>query len=274
MKLPAYFINLKQSKKRLDRLLQNTSGIPYFEIHIIQALDGHDPEFPFYNYRHYAKIFWGNREQQNDFKPGAFCCYLSHAKCWENFLKNNTSNYAFIFEDDIQINRANLNSLANSTLPEHFDIIFINNRISRWVKLSNQSYISDFSKLSCLLRDITIDQDYSKMIPSNGTDGYIVSKTGAKKLLKMMTIRSICMDIDYAMILNSLTRSDIEKIKLYKAPLPKPFELFLHKVKLSGSTIEDILLSSYIYNKPIVSLINTPSEVQHNKFISRDVFAK
>jgi hypothetical protein len=98
---------------------------------------------------------------------------------------------------------------------------------------------------------------------------------GAAKLLKMKKSRKISMGVDYAMFFNSLKLKDIEQlISKTKNSLPPPLDFFI-ETELEHIARGDtpIALESYIYSpKPIIDLNDFPSTINHNIFLSNDVF--
>ena len=100
--IPVYFINLERDQERREIGIKQLHKIG-IKPHIISAYNGHQKNFSFYKYRHLSRGKWWDK---NVFKPGAFACYLSHAKCWRKIAAGN-SPYGMILEDDIIINVSN-----------------------------------------------------------------------------------------------------------------------------------------------------------------------
>ena len=81
--------------------------------------------------------------------------------------------------------------------------------------------------------------------------------------------------LDYSILFNSLTENDINTIKHLKKPTPKMLELFLKKLHLSNSKIDDTILSTYVYKKPVTDIKEKiPSDLKHKILMERNVFQK
>ena len=89
-----------------------------------------------------------------EFKPGVVGCALSHYRLWKFAVKNKIKFFCVV-EDDIQVNKR----LQDITCPDEFDILYISDRI--------------------------IGNSENLAIDGVGTEGYILSFQGAKKLLKI-----------------------------------------------------------------------------------------
>ena len=107
-----------------------------------------------------------------------------------------------------------------------------------------------------------------------GGDGYIVSKKGAVKLLKMMEQDKICMGVDYAMIFSSLTDNDLDIIKNLNE-IPHYLQVYLDNINDDATSLnyKKISLDSYIYNSPALITINDiESDIKHGIFTDFNVF--
>ncbi|MBF0554533.1 MAG: glycosyltransferase family 25 protein [Nitrospirae bacterium] len=87
-------------------------------------------------------------------------CYQSHCILWHKFMLDMCSQYACILEDDAIV----LAPIRDVAVPDNFDIVYINDRM--------------------------LKGDGGKAINGCGTDGYILSREGCRKLI------TICEDID------------------------------------------------------------------------------
>lgn len=289
--ISAYVINLKEENKRRENVKTELQKIDV-EPHIIEAYNGHDINFPFYKYKDLSYRWW---DRPRDFKPGAFACYLSHAKCWKA-ISNGDKPYGMILEDDIVVNAKPFNEFSLENSINYFDVIFINQKMNRWTRFINQStnrwtrFINQrmnrwtrfarkrkkFIKVSPLLKQLVFDGTFKDRIPGPGTDGYIVSKKGAFKLLNMIQSRKICMGVDYAMVFNSLSMDDINSIMTISLDkLPRPLRIFLENEKKYLLSEGPIGLDSYIYTPAaLVKVKDFSSSIKHEVFLCNDVFDK
>lgn len=269
--IPVFMVNLKRNIERREITSKRLQGVG-ITAQVSYGLDCLDPKFCFSEYKEYSSNFWGD---ENEFKPGAFGCYLSHARYWE-FLLDTNAPYAVIVEDDVIPNEEAFERLNLTELPNDFDFISLNEAPFRWVEklrktdchVSNSSFLPFSSILSNLIEhNIFIDK-----IPANGAYGYLVSRRGAKKMLENLYVQKVCMGVDYAMLFNSLTDTEIirlqkrvnllllDKLKFYVENIYK--KRFAHK------------LNSYIYTNDYLFSIDWdfPTSLNHNLFISNEVF--
>jgi GR25 family glycosyltransferase involved in LPS biosynthesis len=134
--------------------------------------------------------------KNNDFysKKGVIGCALSHKQLWENLIGEKYKNYYVIFEDDVQIHNKFSEYLSDIQeiilqIPD-WDIIFLGYSLyDNDYKLYN---VDDFN--SDIPIEIT-ECDINKYI--GGIFGYLISKSGANKLLKYIETNGIKHGIDY-----------------------------------------------------------------------------
>lgn len=268
--LPIYLINLKKDRHRRVNSIKQLNDIG-LRPNIISAYNGHQYDFPFYKYRNLSRGIWWDK---NVFKPGAFACYLSHSKCWK-MISTGDDSYGIILEDDIKVNKDAFEKF-NIDIKE-FDIIFINFGVTRLLKLIEYKIDAQdnaFVPLNDVLTNLLINNKFENRL-SPGSYGYIVSKKGASKLLKMMEREKICMGVDFAMIFNSLSNQSIEQIKQLKS-LPLYLQHYLDNInELSFySDPNRVILNSYIYNFPPLISHNDDGEssLKHEILQSFDIF--
>lgn len=268
--LPVYLINLAQDIERRGRCLEQLAAIG-IKPHLISAYNGHQEDFPFYRYRHLSRGKWWYR---NVFKPGAFACYLSHARCWRQVAAGN-SNYALILEDDIIIDEQafsefdiNLNS---------FDIIFVNwgvRRLLGHTMTAEGLPDSGLVALNELLVSLMEKGEFSDNL-TPGAYGYIVSKCGAVKLLALMEREKICMGVDYAMIFGTFSDRDIERIRGLES-IPSYVHNYLDNIgdRDFYSNPDRITLDAFVSVGSALVSHNDGGEsrLQHSVFREFDVF--
>ena len=268
-KVPFYVINLKSAHDRRKNIRQQFAEIG-LKARIVPAYDCHDENFPFFLYRELAGQWWDDYER---FKPGAFGCYLSHAKCWLKIARGNAP-YGVIMEDDIKLNSQSFESLFLQIDSMSFDVIYINRRMHNWTTRAETHDTDAFCRVAPLLYRLILDGTYSKNVPAPGTDGYIVSKNGAYKLLYMMRSRKISMGIDYAMALNTLSQEEIDSLKAVPDDkLPFSVRCLLRNETCQLKSETPVCIDSYIYKQCMVSTIHSmPSTIRHNTFRSNKLF--
>lgn len=269
---PAYLINLEDDIERRESSLEQLNKIDIHPI-VVPACNGHQKDFPFHKYRHLSRGKWWDKEV---FKPGAFACYLSHAKCWET-IASGSAPYAMILEDDMVINQDAFRTFTIDIIPDTFDLIFINQGVTDFLQhVSFKDDISSevkFISLNKALLDLIQHGTFNDLQP--GSYGYIVSKNGAKKLLQIMEDTKVCMGVDYAMVFNSLKDDDILTIKTHKN-IPHYLEIYLDNMKddAVSSSYKRIHLNSYISTLPaLVKHDYEPaSTIQHEIYSDFTIF--
>ena len=268
--MATYVINLEKDQIRrgsVERELQKVGIKPRF----IVAYDGHDRNFPFHKYQCFAGLFW---RKKNQFKPGAFACYLSHIKCWKEFI-NSDESHCMILEDDVLINANAYFNFSMDNMTERFDVIFITESTVNLAKRIKHKKV--FLSASTLLKHLVFNSGGTDSLQAIGSYGYILSKKGASKLLKMVNSRKISMGIDFAMFFNSLNLDDIRSLlSLPQNELPSPLNIFIEKERKHLSDGEPFVqLKSYIYTPEIIiDRGEFPSSIHHDIYLSNDVFKK
>ncbi len=269
---PTYLINLEDDIARRESSLEQLHKIDIHPI-VVPACNGHQKDFPFHEYHHLSRGKWWDKEV---FKPGAFACYLSHARCWKAIASGSTP-YAMILEDDIIINQDAFCAFTIDLVPDTFDLIFINQGGTNFLQhVSFKDDISSEEKLISLnkvLLDLILHNAFNDLQP--GSYGYIVSKNGAKKLLQIMEDTKVCMGVDYAMVFNSLKDDDISTIKIQKN-ISHYLAIYLDNIKAdaASSSYKRIHLNSYISTLPaLVKHDYEPeSTIQHEIYTDFTIF--
>lgn len=105
--------------------------------------------------------------------PGEVACFLSHRKCWE-IIAAGEDDHAAIFEDDVHFSETANEVLARSDwIPGNADIVKLETNLLRtWVDRDHDGTIGN-------RRLVRLRASHM------GAAGYIVSRTGARKLLSM-----------------------------------------------------------------------------------------
>ncbi len=154
---PVYLINLKSAAERRRHAIAQLNNIG-ISPDVIDAFDGNNENFPFHEY---ASLFPNDHEQNPQFHPTTFACYLSHAACWEKLLKSDSS-YALIVEDDLVLHEDKIDSFVidDVGLFDTFDVIYVNSRTRRWLNRSSSLKFKHRIYLEARGRGLT---DWQKM---------------------------------------------------------------------------------------------------------------
>lgn len=189
--LEVQIVNLKRREDRKEQMIKMCKE-QNLRFNIFEAVDGKDliKNPP-------ADII--NLFKNNDFgsRCGFIGCALSHKKLWEQLLNENIKDYYIILEDDIEVNikfKKHLKYIQKTIKSKRFedwDIIF----------LAYSTYNENFYKIQNQKQEFDINLiDFDKQQYVGGTFSYIISKSGARKLLKYIEENGIKHGIDYMMI--------------------------------------------------------------------------
>lgn len=157
---PVFVITIPQHQNRFSRLSANAFqlGITSLESRGISG----------------SEIDLTAKNIQFNASPGDLGCLASHIQVWHEIVDKNL-NFALILEDDaVLTGRPPIDSLGK-TLAD-IDIIFVNNRI-----------VPSYHSISVF--EITSESNFCLPIVNGcGTDGYIVTNQGARKLLEIFEV--------------------------------------------------------------------------------------
>lgn len=178
-------INLVRRKDRKDKISSMLSECILNDYTIIKGVDLKD-EITF------SSTFLSNLFYGNDFndRRGVIGCALSHFFLWNQLINDTQVNFYLILEDDVTINKdaknifnAAINNISN-TEP---DFLFLG-----WL-----------SSLTQLKTDCNNINAVSQIVPLElnkylgGFHSYIITKSGAEKMLDYIKIKGIKHGIDY-----------------------------------------------------------------------------
>jgi glycosyl transferase family 25 len=203
---PVYVINRTKDAVRMSRFAASCRkwGITYERV---EAINCAAPEFNFSPYEaEIAETFYGKTE----FLRGAVGCFLSHVKAWRKIIEADISG-ALICEDDARFLGPIPRKIADYHFPKDSDLIFVNQRTAAGIQnLSNNTTASSFNFFQ--INDaILYLLDACSAISAIGTDGYIISRQGAKKLLFIFQKAGISMEVDWFLFFHSLSQGERKK---------------------------------------------------------------
>ena len=162
-----FFITLYRDKHRIKNVqnLINKYNIKSVS-NIIKAIDGKK----IYNNKDLLSNYFNKRGLK--LRPGEIGCALSHVMLWKYMLKLNLD-YMIVFEDDVQFDKNTLQKLNKflNNVPSDYDICQI-------LHHKNSKKIRNLKKYN--MKNKYVMKGYSQ----SGTVGYVISKKGAKILLK------------------------------------------------------------------------------------------
>ena len=170
--MPIIIISLKRSQDRMERLKNILSNIDY---DIFNAIDGKNDDITELKNKYVI---------ENTLNPGQTGCLLSHITLWKKLLESKNDKLV-ILEDDITVTSIFHKFVnANTELPENFDIIFLGHCFEIQGEKTN------------IMFNEREHVELHKSICPRCTHGYIVSKSGAKKLLDYFENNKVDLPID------------------------------------------------------------------------------
>jgi len=179
MSFKIFVINLKIRNDRKDNMYNLFNNVNIHDYCFYEAYDGKKLDLNL----EIKKLFLNN-----DFnnRKNFIGCALSHYNIWLDLIKDDSSDYYIIFEDDI-------------SLCDNFITYFnqLNNEISSKLDKIDILFLGYHSKSKSEFKKNINIQDFNKDNYIGGSFGYIITKDGAKKLIKYIDNNGIKHGIDY-----------------------------------------------------------------------------
>lgn len=177
MNICVYVVSLESAQKRrifFDKINN------WLEFKFFNACDAKKKRVPFIEY---IKQGFG----KNNFSFGALGCLLSHRILWKN-LVNSSDKYMIILEDDVVIDKQTyqywIDKLSKGQIG-NFDVLFLGAYDGKSIPMLTK--IKYFSFFNGFVSNVFEDTLYC-------TYGYVVSRDGARKLLKKTSLN---LPVDY-----------------------------------------------------------------------------
>ena len=181
----AFYINLESRSDRKQHIediakkfdIKNITRIPAISIKSLDDVIKYKGIIDTNSYNMLVKQnITRNRLHHSDLTNGSVGCFLSHLQCYKNIVNNNIP-YAFIMEDDLEINcdkNTYYKILSDIDIPEDADIILLFGLI--------------------IEKDKDITDKLKKINFFNCLTFYFITNKGARKLLE--NLKPIKMQID------------------------------------------------------------------------------
>jgi len=177
-----FIINLKKRddrKKNMELLFENKLNKEYF---FYEAIDGQEIKL---------NIEIKNLFKNNDFynRKSFIGCAMSHYNLWLELLKDNNNDYYVIFEDDIFLDN-NFTKVFEKYKPEFplNDILFL-------------GYTKFNTNTNNNLEYSIVNLDRNNYM--GGLFGYVITKSGAKKMIEYIERNNMKHGIDYIIKINN-----------------------------------------------------------------------
>jgi len=186
--LPVLLINLDREPERLAATTAAFEGDERFAVTRVPGVLGSIlPGVA-------AERLTGNRIRRD----GTLGCYLAHVSAWER-VANGTSRFALIIEDDVAIRRPG--KLFDTPLPGDAELVFCNKRM-----------VLALDRAQAAAGEVMPVRDAAPglggAIRAPGGEGYLLSRRGAKKLLRATKQRSFGGHVDWRLLQIALTREE------------------------------------------------------------------
>ena len=134
---------------------------------------------------------------------GTLGCFLSHASAWETMLARGLPR-CLIIEDDVVPLLPLPASLGLLNLPAGFDLCFVNDRLQPRLPASRMAAQERFVAVPLAEAFATFPPDEN----APGTDGYVLSAAGARKLLAWVKEDGFAHDVDWRVLAYGLTSAE------------------------------------------------------------------
>ena len=187
-------VNLKKRNDRRKNIENIFKKINFENYSFYEAVDGKNIPLNLEIKNLFTNNDFGNRK--------CFIgCALSHYNIWIDLLKDKTSQYYIIFEDDIILSNYFTNNFEKSKIYTENNINTIDLLFLGYTYESNNldinSYIDDSFNIYSINKNIFL----------GGTFSYIITKNGAKKMLDYIENNGIKHGIDYLFKINDSLKS-------------------------------------------------------------------
>jgi len=186
--LPVLLINLDREPERLAATRASFNGDERFAITRIPGVLGSILPGVV------AERLTGNRIRRD----GTLGCYLAHVCAWER-VANGTARFALIIEDDVAIRRPA--KLFEAMLPGDAELVFCNKRMVLALERAQ-------APAGAVLPVRDAAPGLGGAIRAPGGEGYLLSRRGAKKLLRMAKHRSFGGHVDWRLLQIALTAEE------------------------------------------------------------------
>lgn len=180
MRAPIFIINMANSIERWHTTIERLNSIGLegerFEATVGKALSESEVAV-------WYDATKNKKRHHRNMTPGEIGCYVSHMRIWEKMVNENIE-YCIVLEDDLHIEAHLGDVIQHIDTLNHWDLI----------KLSDDR-ANPFINEHALSENLTLG-NYLKV--PNGCQGYAISLTGAKKLLKRKPFfRPVDVDIQF-----------------------------------------------------------------------------
>ncbi len=237
--LDAFVINRLADADRRASILRSIAQDGTLRPRLIEAVDGYGPSFvppsdlPI---------------RRGAGTPGNIGCSLSHRLAWKEVVATGLK-WALILEDDALVMAGFATLVEDLESLGPFDLVFVNSRCVRYRTLLNDGDRSKFRRVEEVYRLLRIHlgdkaehRTRGGLLSAPGGDGYVISRSGAEKLLTFIAEDGIGGAIDFYMFYKCLDEDTLRAV----TPTTKISE----RIDLFG--INRKTVSGFIYDRALV----------------------
>lgn len=232
---PVFVINRAKDTERLLGFSKSCRkwGIQFDRL---EAVNCAAPDFDFRPYeKDIAETFYGKTQ----FLRGAVGCFLSHSAAWRKLLESDFS-HAVICEDDAVFLGPIPRRACDYQMPEDFDLVYLNQRLSGSRSHPSES-IGSFFRFSSVFDSAKAILTASKLMSAPGGEGYLLSRRGAGKILRIFQEMRIYMEVDWFLFFHSLSLDErsqfIDLDQTGRFDMLKFSEIRIHAAALTPSLV-------------------------------------
>lgn len=192
-----YLINLPRSVDRLAAFEKNLPDfVNYNKVTAVDGLKNEDTKV----YSHLVPEYFGRNTQ---IKPGVFGVFCSHYKIWKKIVESD-SPIAIVMEDDTKIcgDREGFLDAHKILMDENLDLLFINRKATWWLeKLEGDQR---FYSITEAVKSYAPYSEFPFNPSSIGSDGYVLTRRAAKKLIEFTDEYLVSLDVDVFFVMLSV----------------------------------------------------------------------
>jgi GR25 family glycosyltransferase involved in LPS biosynthesis len=175
-KLETFVVNLDRRPDRWEKFLKNSEELKFLNVQRFSAVDGLQVK----STTQLQRIFNNN---DYDMKRGMVGCLMSHIKKYIDLINSNSDVYCLL-EDDIEITPNFENKLIHvfqQGYDTNWDLIYLGHHLRN---LADKESEYDKDKMP-KLKKVNVYQSFQLSL--GGTIGYLITKSGAQKLLDFIS---------------------------------------------------------------------------------------
>lgn len=213
MPVPIFLISCKADLARRENALQSIAQLGG-DPHVIEGVDAREGLGVFAAHRAFlGASFWG----KDWIKPGAFGCFLSHRHAWEVMLQSG-ADHALIMEDDAEL----------IAMPKRgtSDLTFVNDRFHAWTSFAKKTPNDTVEATLFALNQMCFRPSHHDLPRAPGADGYLLSRKGAKYLLRSSLRDKVKLGVDWYLLYQGVNTEGLKTKDFRGFPeLRKAFEI-------------------------------------------------